>query len=166
MPRVDESPEALGYLRVDLDWEAYYVAFKEIHGDPVKYGEKLLFADGWMYSSTDPAGPEYRPPDDIVELRALQLRYWTERRRTVVSERNYLRNLTHSLEALQKEKSAPLQRRVVTVNEDGKMVDSVVPLDIESIRMTRLLWLEGDVEECEKKLKELRDVETASRAVA
>ena len=145
------------YIRIDLDWTAYYAKFKEMHGMwPVKFKGRLLFEDGWTYSLTDLKGPEWSPPTEYFELWKLHVAYWAIRRRIVKHERDYLRILLDNLRELQRNKSAPLQQRFVAYNEDreGNQVPSYEFKDVDllSIEEGRLAWLEEDVRECNERL--------------
>lgn len=152
-----EDVLAAGFLRVELDWQAYYDAFKAEHGDPVAHGGRLLFADGWTYSATDPAGPEWPPPKDERELLALQLAYWETRRRLVVTERDHLRGIVRTLREMQSGKSIQLVQRVAVRDElTGKPVLRSVPARAEDIEGGRLMLLELDARDCESRLLELR----------
>jgi hypothetical protein len=64
----------------DLQWRPYFLKFCEQHGDPVTVGPRLLYPDGFQYSSDSYSGPEWQPPDDPEELQRLVLMYWQVRR--------------------------------------------------------------------------------------
>lgn len=146
---------AAGFLRIELDWDAYWADFKALHGDPVQVGGRLVFADGWAYSSTDPAGPEWPPPSDPVELWRLQRAYWNERLRYVKLEREHLRGVVEAIKEQQSGRSCPLVQRSMTRDEHGKVVMERRAVNAREIEQGRLLWLEQDAEECARKLAEL-----------
>jgi hypothetical protein len=147
-----------------LDWKAYYNRFAEIHGgNPLQWKGWLLFPDGWRYSSTSYQGPEM-PPQDEEQAKELRLVYWKMRLASVSKERRELRASLVGLEMMERTFSAPLQQRIVrdvpARNEFGDEVTRKVPgacdLDLEGLR-GRLGWLEDDVEQCERVIKELSD---------
>lgn len=150
---------------VRLDWRAYFKEFCELHGrDPVSYRGRLLFPDGWTYSSSDYAGPEWPPPDDPAELLAVQSSYWRRRRGIVRRERDELRLAVQSLAEMQRCKSVPLQQVVqMRDSETNQRVTSRKPLDLDGLK-ARLAWLEEDVAECDRHLAELGEVDEPQRA--
>lgn len=160
------SREGLPDLRVELDWRAYFRAFCEAHGEPHEVGGRLWFEDGWSYSNTAYAGPEYPPPADPERLRRCQLDYWRQRRSEVNDERRLLASRLRGIEDLQSAKSMPLLRKV-KVSEDGTMPDGTpfrrarfeaAPIDAEAL-MVRLEGLTREQVHCETKIKELSDDE-------
>jgi hypothetical protein len=140
----------LPFVRVSLDWEAYYEEFKRAHGlHPLLYKGRLLFPDGWTYSSTDRQGPEWPPPDDPAELNLLQRVYWLTRRKSVKAELEDLQEAVTNYERLIELRSAPIMVRVTV---DGK--DVAKQLDMTDMR-ERLAWLREDADVCDRKLVEL-----------
>jgi len=149
-----------------LDWRAYFERFCSIHGlHPVVWAGKLLFPDGWQYSLTSYAGPEF-PPESPERAKALSRIYWRRRLSIVKREYNLLRGRYMALKALQATKSAPLQQRTrwpgsadgTTQSPDGRTagwgtVENVDWLAIEQ----RLEWLKADIEHCQNQLQELAD---------
>jgi hypothetical protein len=150
-------------VQVRLDWRAYWQRFKEVHGnDPVPFKGRLLFPDGWTYSNSSHAGPEWPPPDDPEELRKLLLAYWLIRRKVCLNERDHLFNLIQQLKESQRQRSAPLQQRLVMTleGEDGKQrkkfsFGDVNPEQLEA-EGGRLWWLRQDVQDCESRIEELK----------
>ena len=144
---------------IQLDWQAYWEAFKRLHGEPVQSGGRLLFPDGWAYVIDNYEGPEWPPPKDPVALRWLQRIYWRERRVIVQQERNQLLTQIDSLETMQFTRSAELHQTLytTTVDDDGNEHQRAVsePLNIEGLRRGRLAWLEADLQECDRKLQDL-----------
>jgi hypothetical protein len=139
---------------VHLDWRAYFRAFSEAHGgDPVYHGGRLLFADGWQYSSTDHAGPEWAPPESEEELRRLVRAYWKRRLQIVTAERKLLWERLKGLEQLQAAKSLPLQRTAREPDGEGRVKMVRGPLDLDGMR-ARLAWLADDIKWCQGKLDE------------
>ena len=142
-------------VRSTLDWRAYFRRFCDAHGgSPVSYKGRLLFADGWEYSATDYRGPEFPPPSK-KEAEALSRRYWQMRLAVVNRCRRSLREQIEHLSALQNSFSGPLQVR--TVVREGKEVRAESSdLDLRDSRL-RLELLNADAEECQDKLKTLRE---------
>ena len=98
--------------KLRLDWKEYFKKFVEAHGEPVDYGGRLLFRDGWQYSSTRYQGPEYPPPEDPANLREDKLTYWRLLHERLNREANELSQQITMLTQWQNEKSMPLQQRV------------------------------------------------------
>lgn len=153
-----------------VDWQEYYQSFLQEHGDPVQYRGRLLFADGWMYSAFDPAGPEWPPPEDEATLKGLQITYWRLRRGAVSVEVNMLQTRLRAADGLQRGKSLPLPLRYRMPGEipaaTARAVDNHGnPLDRLDITAhhDRLATLEQDVEDCDDHLKKL-GVRDESRA--
>ena len=138
-------------LAVRLDWRAYFLEFLEAHGNnPVEHQGRLLFADGWSYSSTDYAGPETPPPDNVIELADLQRVYWTKRRELVRRELARLRPLAN----LQRSRALPLKHRIGCFVEDaGRMKLKTSTADLAVNEQVELL--EADLEHSRTKLDEL-----------
>ena len=141
---------------IKLDWPAYWREFKRVHGDPVVHGGRCIFADGWAYSMTSYAGPEWMPPEDPRELLAIKRAYWTVRLRVVQEEHARLEADLRALEDMQRCRSVPLQVTAREADEDGGKSWAVTKdLDVKRTREGRLAWLSEDVKECRKKLAEL-----------
>lgn len=136
---------------IQLDWAAYYQEFKRLHGDPVEFGGRLLFPDGWSYAM-DYEGPEYPPPADLTQMDRQKLNYWRRRQVLVRSERDSLLAELDQLEQLQQGRSAPLHYLVPGEQADEEQSE---PLSIELIRKGRLAWLEEDLSECQRKVESL-----------
>ena len=152
-------------LQVKLDWKAYFENFCSEHGgDPLLIRGRLLFRDGWQYSSTDYKGPEWPPPTDTVALALLQRDYWARRLEIVRDEYNQLSGRLKYLADMQKQKSGHLQRSIVVekLNDDGKKlrVPGVVDLDL-ALFEGRLDWLKADIVECEEQLTRLKETSDA-----
>jgi hypothetical protein len=132
--------------KVRLDWPAYFEDFCEQHGKfYVEFRGRLLFEDGWQYSATDYAGPEWPPLEDSKQLLVLQRQYWKLRLRQSLELAFKARVVAKGIENLQRAKSGTLQER------RGK---KVAPVDVEALE-GRKQWLEDDVELCKEKLTEL-----------
>lgn len=144
-------------FRLRVDWRAYFDAFREHHGEPVKSGGRLLFPDGWTYSSSDIKGPEWPPPDDNVKLGVLLMRYWKVRRIIVMQERDSLRDLIQGIEALQATKSVTLKSsQLVYDDESGKQVKVSSDINVSDLKAGRLAALEADVHNCDEQLRWLK----------
>jgi len=146
--------------KVKLDWKAYYKEFRLEHGDyPVIFKGMILFRDGWMYSKTDYAGPEFPPPEDEADLKSLQLAYWNSRRQVVRLELIPLERTVDSLLQFQSAKSCRLQQKVIEFDDETqKDVTNTVELDI-TIFEGRLDWLRKDLEDCERNIASLNGVD-------
>lgn len=95
-----------------ISWRAYFKRFCAEHGgDPFEFRGWLLFRDGWRYSNTSHRGPEL-PPQNEGERRDLSRIYWKLRRAAVNLERRTLEMNLRTLEALQRDRSAPLQAAI------------------------------------------------------
>lgn len=146
--------------RVRLDWRAYFARFCEAHGNnPVEHGGRLLFADGWRYSMTDHAGPEWPPPSG-ADFKELQRAYWNKRLALVEVERGRLQRTIGELQQLQDQRRVPLQQRTIVWSddyaEDGHRMATVNCSDVQLMPLQqRLKLLTADVAHCGKMLKEL-----------
>lgn len=139
---------------VIIDWEAYFVEFSKKHGGfPVVYAGRLLFQDGWRYSLKEQDGPEWPPPKDPDALSRLQTIYWMIRRSINLAELMELRQKEEGLRNLQESLSAPLQCQTVVWDDDGNPDMLTQELTFDAITGRRL-WVEMDLDECEKRLKE------------
>ena len=139
--------------RIRIDWRAYFESFREAHGRfPLLYKGRLLFPDGWTYSSTDHRGPEWPPPEDDEGLLALVITYWRLRRDAVKKELIVARDRLATLEELLRTKHLPLIQSTSMVDQEtGRTRTSSKPLDAEGARH-RVLWLEDDLKECNLEL--------------
>lgn len=110
--------------KLNLDWKEYFYKFLEEHGEPVPWDGKLLFSDGWQYSSTDYQGPEYPPPEAIATLKGLKVSYWNLFCARLSEEIKSLESKIKMLLEWQEHKSLPLQQRVpyVSTTDDGFLV--------------------------------------------
>ncbi len=152
MLRLEEKKQ--DSLEISLDWQAYYGAFKQLHGDPVEYHGRLLFRDGWMYSSTRCEGPEWAPPEDGGELKTLVVAYWTVRKEVVQSEMSLLDEMIGKLREVQDARSAPLQHSVLCQDDETKRRwMETGELDYE-LMQERANWLQADVQECNENIGE------------
>lgn len=140
---------------VFIDWPAYYEDFCHEHHDPVEYGGRLLFEDGWTYSAFDYAGPEWPPPEDEGKLKGLKIRYWSLRKKIVVAEVQSLQTRLRAVDGLQSGKSLPLPLKYDDSEQRG--IAGVVDwkdLDITA-HHERLGALRQDVKDCDNHLREL-----------
>lgn len=161
LPLEEHDPQTQTYVpRIKLDWKAYFTEFCERHGEPVRYKGRLLFDDGWMYSATDYAGPEWEPPADKATRLQLQQEYWQARYDMVMAEANGLRQELTNLTQLERvRQGAPLQQRVVKYkeNDQGLAVAcgvETIGVDLEPLQ-SRLNWLESELENCDSKMADL-----------
>lgn len=150
---------------VQIDWRSYFYEFCKVHGnspvphpyDPTgaKPPTRLLFEDGWTYSSTDYRGPEYPPPEDPRDLRELLTTYWRVRYAILNNECTRLKNTILGLQTLQSTKSAPLQQISKHLDPDtGGVVQERMTVDFQGLQ-EQLELTEADLENAEQKLREL-----------
>lgn len=147
-------------LKVKLSWRKYWEKFKEEHGDPIEYNGYCLFEDGWRYALSDPAGPEYPPPENEKECLSLRIKYYELRLKMVESEYRMLLSDIKNLELLQQRFSLPLQQRThysERIEGETKIRTEYFELDLQQIKEGRLKWLEEDIEECKSNLEVLKD---------
>lgn len=147
----------LPHLQVRLDWKTYFEKFQEEHGQPLEYKGRLLFADGWQYSASDYAGPEWPPPTDERALRLMQRTYWFIRRRLAANELYVLQGQYSGLRSLQGAKSIKLQNSFISVDHETKKLNKTVEdLDFAMFE-GRIAWLEMDLRESDQHLNELKE---------
>lgn len=144
---------------IKLDWRAYMKAFDEVHGgDPVIVGEdgcRLLYRDGWQYSSHDLKGPEFPPPKDTTSLRNLKRLYWNKRLGFLKMVEAQHRSCLDNLYQASQQRSAPLKKRVSYRDEAGTLVRSTIDVDLAEIEQT-LSYLREDIAECLENLESLQ----------
>lgn len=143
--------------RIVRDWKAYFHKFMEVHGEPIKCDGRLLFGDGWGYSSTDYQGPEFPPPDDPKELRAIRLQYWTKQHAKLAAEQKALRDQIQTLTDWSATRSLPLQeRRSYPIEEGSRVYKWGKPEDMDlSGRKSKLADLDHLVAEAREELEAL-----------
>ena len=152
---------------VALDWKAYFQHFCRAHGgdDLMPWGAELgkgilVFPDGWTYSATDYAGPEWPPPTSKRELRKLQVHYWQKRKDAARRAVFTIEGRINWLKAMQGAKSVALQQRVRyatdVVGADG-MTRQVMSSKAESLNLDgleeQLQWVRRELERCEEELQ-------------
>lgn len=152
---IEEKPVA----EIQLNWKAYFLRFCQEHGGyPVNRRGRLLFSDGWEYSSSDYAGPEWAPPTDPETLIGIQAYYWTTRAGIVKAQLMQLESQFNNLRQLQSSKSAPLQHVVNYVDRESRsVVKQVIDLNLDTLK-NDILDLKDYAEHCRKQLKELEKV--------
>lgn len=149
---------ALPQVRMQLDWQAYYKRFAGLHGgSPIVYKGRQLFADGWGYSATDYAGPEYPPPKDKTELAKLQKVYWYTRWNRAKNELLVLEQRYAALKGLQSDKSAPLQQVVTTQNEDTKKYERHTGDWCPQVFEHTISFLQSEIDLADKHLNQLKE---------
>jgi hypothetical protein len=145
---------------VEFDWTKYRDNFDFNHGqDPVIFGEnRVLYRDGWMYSLSNVAGPEW-PPENEIQKKELQEIYWLARKSASQNELGWLRKQLRGLSNFQDCKSGKLQVYTYRFNEEtGERRRETIDLDLDSVQ-ARIDWVTSDLESSEKELKEIRDGE-------
>lgn len=116
-------------LNVQFNWQKYFEAFQEEHGQGLEYKGRLLFQDGWMYSRTDHSGPEYAPPQDPEKLAKLQRAYWLIRWNIARAELIAVNTAYLALKEAARIRSAPIYVTTFMRDEQGKMTKDVGPVD-------------------------------------
>jgi len=145
-------------VTIRLNWKAYFKKFCEEHGeDPVQYmGNRLLFRDGWMYSSVDFEGPEYIPPEDSKKLDVLLLYYHRSKLAFIKQEFEYLSQMLNSLTGFQTNKSVPLQETITFENDEGK--SQAVTQDWEpSVLTDRIECCQEIIDKCNNEIKSIKE---------
>jgi hypothetical protein len=152
---------------IKLNWKAYYKAFVEVHGEPLIYGGRQLFPDGWGYSLSDYAGPEWPPPTEPLELAKLQICYWKRRLAIAMLERRNRQADLDNLVQMQAARPIPLVHTVtlrddegrIVVNDKGRPERSNYTLDVGLQGLQyRLDWLDEDIQRCRERLAELSPI--------
>lgn len=148
---------------IELDWQGYFSSFVEAHGEPVKFRGRLLFRDGWQYSATDYAGPEWRPPDDPKEL-AMMVAYYVGYRRKMLREELFdLQHFYNWLVQTQHQRDRPLLQLRVRTDENGSTKEESIPIDLEMIK-ARLDWLKEDIARCDNEMVVARETVNVGRS--
>lgn len=139
------------YCPIELDWYAYWLRFRQLHGDnPLEYGDgRLLLPDGWQYADDGERGQEYPPPADERRHQRLQLWYWRRRLQIDEDESATVGRLRNSFESLQAAHSAPLQQ--VLPGGEGRAASD---LDLSALD-GRTSWLQYDIGLCRAVISEL-----------
>lgn len=149
-----------------VDWKEYFADFKRKHGQPLKYDGRWWFADGWSYA-TDYRGPEYPPPESLVECRQVQLKYWRLRKMVVDKDAEYLEAAIANIRDLQRQRDACdapvsnfLSVKLPETDQDGNVVAGKwkrVPLSLGDWEV-RLKWLKDDSMKCLEMMTELGQI--------
>lgn len=144
-------------VKTELSWVAYYFRFKQEHGYPVQHKGRLLFPDGWTYSATDYAGPEWPPPKSTSVLLRLRLAYWETRLQTVREEHRVLKSKLEGFRRLQQGRSVPLQQYTAEYHKGFKRkLSEPADLDLEAFQ-GRFEWLGTEIRDCYERIKEIKE---------
>lgn len=138
---------------IELDWRAYFMGFQAVHGgEPIYYEplKRLLFRDGWTYA-LDIRGPEWPPPSDPRQAKELIQEYWRLRRIIINTKLVGFKRTIADLEEIQKLRSAPIQRKVKTRDETGRIISQPDTLDFVSMQNT-VEVLQSALDECDLNL--------------
>jgi hypothetical protein len=145
--------------RVIIDWQAYYVAFVEKHGEPVVHNDRLLFRDGWQYGRYSYQGPEYPPPDTRTQRRFLQQCYWDLQIQKLTREERTLANHIDTIKKWNDTRSMTLKTKVVYKDRDDKGNEVTRLTDGEDVDLTglehKLLFLQDLLAEAKLKRSKL-----------
>lgn len=159
------NPRAVPSLQVHLDWKGYYKQFEEKHGEPVQLLDRdgkplrLLFADGWTYSCTDYAGPEWPPPKNEQDRARLIAEYYKIKFGLVRNEYIDLCRLISYLRDLQSAKDVPLQQ-IASYFDDEQNKRVIGRFEVELTPLIeRREWLRKAISECEQRLTEIGQTE-------
>jgi hypothetical protein len=157
-----------GLLSWRLDWREYFLRFCEDHGgNGIDLGDRIVFDDGWSYSSSRYEGPEWPPPPDPAELRRLMIRYWAERRGLVADELRHLQAVRRGLKEAMVQRSSPIMRKRLSRRRDGEGEREWF-WEREEVKLNamdeRIAWLASDVACCEAELLRLNGPEEAHAA--
>lgn len=155
MPRPKKTVEPAKALH--LDWKAYFDDFCLAHGDPVEYGGRVLFPDGWTYSLTSYKGPEWQPPLDPKALRDLQIAYWGVRYNTTLAQFEMLKGFLQDILKLQQGRDRPLKHKYVVTTDTGEgVIREVLVGDVTtSAYRQKLLEMSTELKRCKEAIKEL-----------
>jgi hypothetical protein len=163
--------KALKPAAVKIDWKGYFHEFRLEHGEPVEHNGRLLFGDGWTYSNTDYAGPEWPPPEERAELLRMQQTYWTLRRGLLVQECTWLEQQIESLATIRSVKSTAVTVTRSSVEEQvdelgqrkRRLVRIQVPVEqFLADAQARLAQVRADQALCQAKLDKLREITDGS----
>lgn len=142
--------------KIHLDWRTYFLEFCKVHGEPVEYNGRLIFRDGWAYSSTDYKGPEYAPPANNVDLDEIVVRYWVLKRELLRRKLAETQLQLQHYRELMESRSLPIQQVVLGHNEDGTQRRDNKRLDLRGLEH-RENWLITDLAECDERLREIEE---------
>lgn len=137
-----------------IDWPEYFKEFCRVHGDPVPARGRLLFADGWTYSATDYAGPEYPPPEEPDKLLDLQRTYWEESLQIRKQWHAQAVRVYEGATAAVNSRSAMVSRVAYREDETGKRRRVSDPIDLNELKEV-VETLAADVKTCEQELEKL-----------
>lgn len=163
IPSAADLEAPVSPLFIDLNWDAYFDEFKKQHGEPVRWRNRLLFADGWTYNLRSKVGPEWPPPTEPGALHEYRTCYWLTRLSLVQTEFNVLADLIQGIKQLQRQYSLPLQHTVIVRSGSSDPNDSMLQssqrlvrdLDIQELEQGRLAWLQEDIAYCQEQLGQL-----------
>ena len=148
-------------IRVEIDWVGYYRDFEDKHrgttGPILADKVWLLFPDGWRHHAFDYRGPEVPPPDDPRELRKLLTFYWETLEEISRREKGKLDDQVENLERIRDGLSGDLKCKVVNFDEGKQMFVSETRDLTVDVWEGRLIWLRLTLDECERRLAELRE---------
>ena len=146
-------------LQIKLDWKAYFRIFCDTHGGfPMPDRGRLLFPDGWTYSNTDYAGPEWPPSENEEERLKVVIRYWVLRKKLVREEYSLRVSILESLVSTVATHSCPLQRTTqgfmesdsgerIPISNSSSLDLDAIQIDVEQVHQDLVL--------CDRELKRL-----------
>lgn len=158
MEPINNDSDDSNVPNIEIDWEQYFQDFCEKHGKyPIMYKGTYLFPDGWRYSSTDFAGPEWQPPMDEKELAELKLYYYNRRYNIIEQELAATQITLENITNLQRVKDVPLKQRILVHDEESGLVRSEVRTIDTLMIEKRIKWLVEDKNECWRMIDKLRN---------
>lgn len=146
-----EQPDDL--LSFRIDWRRYFRDFDAAHGgNPVEIDGRLVWEDGWSYSSHDYRGPEWPPPERLADLNALLLKYWTAIKADAGAQLKQMREAKRTLLELARTHSQPLHKKVkLGLNDQGMQQWDHQRIEADAVT-GRLAWLEDLVARADKNI--------------
>ncbi|MFA5056518.1 MAG: hypothetical protein WC485_00255 [Opitutaceae bacterium] len=145
-----------GTIKIRLDWRAYFLRFCQAHGEPVMHAGRLLFSDGWQYSATDYAGPEWPPAESPSELATRKHAYWSIRHENARQRLLYAERRLTGLQRWQDAKSLPLQQAFRQSDEAGMAHTVSTDIDLDTLTQQVELFRQ-ELHDCESALTELSE---------
>lgn len=137
-------------MKLRINEKENYYTFYQLHGgEPVVYGNLLLFRDGWTYSRNSYAGPAFPPPQD---MRNLITKYWTIRKKALTEEHARLFNVFDAARKMAEStrQDVALEAYIVERDEQGTR-KTWSPISISEVQ-EKLNTLKAEIAECERNL--------------
>lgn len=147
------------HTQLVLDWLDYFVEFQKKHGEPVIYGGKLLFPDGWTYSATDHSGPEWPPSKDKDELQKYLKAYWITRKSVIQHLAFELNSLIEGIEEVQRCRDIALPVWTIKKSEtDERQVFRKSFVDLQDLQ-SKVTWYNNEIKTCNAELEKIESTQ-------